>query len=67
MDATAAAVAAAEDPDREGGIALALVAIDEIAANGWDMNIGRYVRGEAAAEIDMEEAVAAYLEAREGG
>lgn len=65
VDAIANAVGAGEDPDGEGGVALALVSLNELEASGWDMNIGRYVRGEAAEEIDLDEALAAYLEARE--
>jgi type I restriction enzyme M protein len=65
VDATAAAIASGTDPDGEGGVALALVAVDEIAASGWDLNIGRYVRAEAAEELSVEEALTLYLEARE--
>jgi type I restriction enzyme M protein len=65
VDAIAKAVVAGEDPDGAGGVALALVPLSEIELSGWDMNIGRYARGEACEEIDLEEALAAYLEARE--
>jgi type I restriction enzyme M protein len=64
VDAIARAVASGKDDDGPGGVALRLVAVAEIEANGWDMNIGRYVRGETEAEIDAEEALASYLEAR---
>ncbi len=63
--AIASAVASREDPDGAGGLALSLVALAEIEANDWDLNIGRYVRGETAEELDVDEALAAYLEARE--
>ena len=62
----AQAVATGEGPDGAGGVALSLVSIDEIETNDWDMNIGRYVRGEAAEEVDVDEALVAYIEAREG-
>jgi type I restriction enzyme M protein len=65
VEKVAAAVTAGDDPDGEDGVALALVALEEIEKNGWDLNIGRYVRGEAAEEIDVDEALAVYLEARE--
>lgn len=58
-------VATALDPDGENGIACTLVPVADIAANDWDMNIGRYVRGEATEEVGLDEALAAYLEARE--
>lgn len=65
VDAIARAVVSGDDPDGEDGLALALVPIGEIASNDWDMNIGRYVRGEVAEEIDVDEALIAYLEARD--
>lgn len=65
VDAIAKAVIAGQDPDGEDGVALALVPLLEIEANDWDLNLGRYVRGEATEEIDIDEALAAYLEARE--
>ena len=30
----------------------------EIEANGWDLNIGRYIRGAAAEVVDLETALA---------
>jgi type I restriction enzyme M protein len=65
VDAIASAVLAGEDPDGHGGVALALTPLAEIEAAGWDLNIGRYVRGEAAEELDVDAALTAYLEARE--
>ena len=55
----------ATDSDGEGGVAIARVAIDAIGANDWDMNIGRYVGAEAAEELDVEETLIGYLEARD--
>lgn len=63
--AIAKAVLTGEDPGGESGLALALVPLDEINANGWDLNIGRYVRGETAEAVSVDEALAVYLEARE--
>lgn len=65
VSAIAKVVATGDDPDGENGIALALAPLDEIQANDWDLNIGRYVRGEAAEEIDVDAALVAYLEARD--
>jgi type I restriction enzyme M protein len=65
VETIAKAVATGECPDGEGGVALAFVPLSEIEATGWDMNIGRYVRGEAAEELDVDTALTAYLEARE--
>ncbi len=39
--------------------------IDEIAENGYDLNIGRYIKGAAAAEADVEGALAAIFAAQE--
>ena len=38
--------------------------MDEIQSNGFDLNIGRYIQTEAAAEVDVEAALAAYQDAR---
>jgi type I restriction enzyme M protein len=54
-----------EDPDGEGGVQVRLVPHDEIEANDWDLNIGRYLKTTAEDEINLEEALTAYLEARE--
>lgn len=61
-----AALETGSDPDGEGGIAAAMVAVDTIAESDWDLNIGRYVRGEAAEQLDVSEALNVYLEAGEG-
>jgi type I restriction enzyme M protein len=65
VEAVAAAVAAGEDPEGMGGVAVAHVSLAEIEEAGWDMNIGRHLRAAATDEVDVEEALAAYLEARE--
>jgi len=54
-----------EDPDGEGGVEIRLVPQDEIEANGWDLNIGRYLKTTAEDETNLDEALTTYLEARE--
>jgi type I restriction enzyme M protein len=54
-----------EDIDGVGGLGLRLVDIDEIEGNDFDLNIGRYLRTESVAEINVEEAIIAYQESRE--
>lgn len=53
------------DIDREDGLSLRLVDQDEIEANGWDLNIGRYLKSETAAEANVEEALISYKESRQ--
>ena len=38
----------------------------EIEANGWDLNIGRYIKGAAAEVVDVETALAELAEAQAG-
>ncbi|QGF23780.1 type I restriction-modification system subunit M [Raineyella fluvialis] len=59
------AYANGEDIDGEGGLNLRLVDMAEVEANGYDLNIGRYLQTEAAAEVDVEAALAAYMDSRE--
>lgn len=54
-----------DDPDGEGGVQVRLVPHPEIEANGWDLNIGRYIKTAATEEVDLEEAIEAYREVRE--
>jgi type I restriction enzyme M protein len=42
-----------------------MVSLDEIATEGWDLNIGRYVQRAAAAAIELSTALAEHLESRE--
>lgn len=65
-DITAIHTAYAEgrDLDGDGGLHLRLVDMDEIEANGFDLNIGRYLQTESNAEVDVEAALAAYHDAR---
>jgi type I restriction enzyme M protein len=65
VDTVAGSVLSGEDSDGDGGVAVALIDIEDIKANAWDMNIGRYVGGEVLEEVDVEEALAEYYEARE--
>ncbi|MHA7295222.1 type I restriction-modification system subunit M [Arthrobacter sp. HLT1-21] len=53
------------DIDGQDGLSLRLVDQDEIEASGWDLNIGRYLKGETAAEANVEEAIISYKESRE--
>lgn len=59
------AYAAGEDTDGADGLALRLVDLDEIAGNGFDLNIGRYIQTAKAAEVDVEAALAAYWDSRD--
>jgi len=54
-----------EDPDGEGGVNVRLVPLDEIESNGWDLNIGRYLKTATEDEIDLDTAIKAYQQARE--
>lgn len=52
------------DVDGDGGLSLRLVPFDEIEGNGFDLNVGRYIKGEVAAEADVEGALSAMYAAR---
>lgn len=54
-----------EDPDGDGGANVRLVPVDEIAANDFDLNIGRYIKVAAEETADLPTLVAAYQAARE--
>ena len=54
-----------EDPDGEGGVQVRLVPLEEIETNGYDLNIGRYLKNATEDEVNLDEAFEAYLEARE--
>lgn len=53
------------DIDGAGELGMRLVDVSEIAENNFDLNIGRYIKGETAAEANVEEALIEYKEARE--
>lgn len=65
IEAIHTAYATGEDPDGEDGVHLRLVDMEEIAGNGFDLNIGRYIQTAVAAEVDVEAALAAYHDARD--
>lgn len=54
-----------EDPDGEGGVQVRLVSLEEIETNGYDLNIGRYLKNATDEEVNLDEAFEAYLETRE--
>ena len=54
-----------DDPDGDGGVQVRLVPISEIEANGWDLNIGRYLKSTTTDDIDLDSAIKAYQQARE--
>lgn len=53
-----------DDPDGDGGAQVRLVPLAEIEANGWDLNIGRYIRTSSGEELDLDAALQAYQMAR---
>jgi type I restriction enzyme M protein len=53
------------DPDDDGGVNVRLVPQAEIEENGFDLNIGRYMKVAAAEQINVADALAAYQAARE--
>ncbi|MEJ7831571.1 MAG: class I SAM-dependent DNA methyltransferase [Nocardioides sp.] len=64
MEAVLEAYRIGEDPDGDGGVNVRLVSLDEIKANGFDLNIGRYVRGAPEEAVSLEVALTAYADAR---
>ncbi len=52
------------DPDGEGGVNVRLVPLAEVETNGWDLNIGRYIKGAAAEVVDVATALAELAEAQ---
>ncbi|MDP9904804.1 type I restriction-modification system subunit M [Arthrobacter bambusae] len=54
-----------EDPDGEGGAHVRLVPFDEIEENGFDLNIGRYIKVAAVETADLGTALVAYADARQ--
>lgn len=52
------------DPDGDGGLAARFVPATEIAANGYDLNIGRYIKQAAAEQEDLGTLIEAYNIAR---
>lgn len=64
-----AAYRGGDDPDGDGGVGVRLVPHAEIKENGWDLNIGRYLRSESEEVVDvptaLEELAAAQTALRE--
>jgi type I restriction enzyme M protein len=52
------------DIDGESGVGVRLVPLAEIEGNGWDLNMGRYIKGAAADAVDVETALAELAEAQ---
>ena len=59
VEAIVAAYRTGMDPGGEDAAAARLVPHVEIESNGWDLNIGRYLEGVAAEEVDVATALAA--------
>lgn len=53
------------DTDGDGGLHVRLAHKKDIEANGYDLNIGRYIQTETKAEADVAAALAALREAQE--
>ncbi len=64
IDAITQAYTAGEDPDGDGGVQVRLVPHAEIAENGWDLNIGRYLKTAAADTLDVATALEQLAEAQ---
>ncbi|MFI7243383.1 type I restriction-modification system subunit M [Streptomyces qinglanensis] len=52
------------DPNGAGGLSARLVPITEIVANGYDLNMGRYIKQAAAEAEDLDALIDAYNVAR---
>ena len=64
VEAIVAAYRTVSDPDGEAGVGVRLVPLAEIEGNGFDLNIGRYLRGAAEEVVDVETALAELREAQ---
>jgi len=53
-----------DHPDRDGGLTSRFVSTSEIAANGHDLNLSRYIKQVAAEQADSQTLIAAYNLAR---
>lgn len=65
MQAVLEAYRTGTDPDGEGGVHVRLVPHQEISDNGFDLNIGRYVRAAVEEAADLDTALKAYADARQ--
>lgn len=53
-----------QDIDGQDGLILHLADLAELEANGFDLNIGRYIRTDTRAEADVDAALATLREAQ---
>ncbi len=53
-----------KEPDGDGEVNVRLVPFDEIKSNGFDLNIGRYLKTAASETLDLAAALATYEDAR---
>ncbi|MFF1572503.1 N-6 DNA methylase [Leifsonia sp. NPDC058292] len=65
IDAISAAYKAGADLDGAGGLHLRLVDHDEIEANHFDLNIGRFIKTETLTDANVEEAIILMREAQQ--
>jgi type I restriction enzyme M protein len=64
MEAVLDAYRTGQDSDGDGGVNVRLVPFDEIKSNGFDLNMGRYVRATIEEAIGLDVALTAYADAR---
>lgn len=65
IDVITTAYSAGIHIDDENGLSVRLVDLGEIEANGFDLNIGRYIKSETAVEANVDEAIISMREAQE--
>jgi type I restriction enzyme M protein len=64
VDAIVEAYRTGANPDANEGVVVDLVPSSVIEANGWDLNVGRYLKGAAEEEADAATALAELAEAQ---
>ncbi len=64
VDTILAAYRTGTEQEGSDSVGVRLVPHAEIEANGWDLNIGRYIRGATAEVVDVEMALAELVEAQ---
>jgi type I restriction enzyme M protein len=65
VETLVAAFKSGQDPDGGGGVHVRSIPITDIAANDWDLNLGRYIERELEAELEVAATLGDYREARE--
>ncbi len=65
VDALVEAYRTGADAGGNSGVEVRLVPLTEVEANGWDLNIGRYIKGATAAVVDVNTALAELAEAQQ--